>query len=289
MYLPSDQHFFLKNSWNKSTLTTSTLFEQGSSEINEDALFLSDDVFGVFDGATGLSQQRYAGGATGGFLAANIGSETFLEAGGEPLQRIVEVNNRISEAQKQEGVGQGQVGRHLLWSTTMAVVRVTKERFEYYQTGDSLIMALHSDGSYSLPVEEVDIDRETLSIMKACSATNDCSQILADQIRKIRLKMNRTYGMLNGEPEALQFVRSGSMDLTGVTDLLLFTDGLFLPKEDPRGRRDWRTFVELYQVGGLHEIRDYVRKQESMDPARTKYPRFKCHDDIAAIAIHLKS
>lgn len=37
---------------------------------------------------------------------------------------------------------------------------------------------------------------------------------------------------------------------------------------------------------GLEGLRDHVRDQEAADPDIERFPRFKKHDDIAAIAIH---
>jgi len=44
--------------------------------------------------------------------------------------------------------------------------------------------------------------------------------------------------------------------------------------------------VNLACERGLDGLRDHVRSQEAADPDMKRYPRFKKHDDIAAIAIH---
>ncbi len=64
-------------------------------------------------------------------------------------------------------------------------------------------------------------------------------EVLADQIRKVRLQMNRRYGVLNGEPETMDFIHHGYEELTGVSDILLFTDGLQLPRENPLAPMNW--------------------------------------------------
>jgi len=40
-------------------------------------------------------------------------------------------------------------------------------------------------------------------------------------------------------------------------------------------------------VGGLQAVRNHVRRLQQEDPTCRKYPRFKQHDDIAAVAIQL--
>ena len=51
---------------------------------------------------------------------------------------------------------------------------------------------------------------------------------------------------------------------------------------------DWRSFVNIYRQGGLQALRDHVRCLQCQDPTLKKYPRFKLHDDIAAVAIKLR-
>ena len=181
--------------------------------------------------------------------------------------------------------------RHTLWSTSCAVIRLDGHQLEFCQTGDALILMLMEDGSYRFITPDVDIDRETLHLWKemAVEPGMRIHEVLADQIRKVRLQMNRSYGVLNGEPEALEFMHHGNEELTGVSDILLFTDGLQLPRENPLAPPDWQSFVHTYRSGGLPALHHLVRSMQKKDPECRTYPRFKMHDDIAAIAISYSS
>jgi hypothetical protein len=149
-----------------------------------------------------------------------------------------------------------------------------------------MIMILHHDGSHSLLSPELDIDGETLALWQQSPATGQTiHSLLAEQIAEVRLRMNVSYGVLNGEPEAMQFFRHGHHSLAGVSDILLFTDGLMLPKADPTSPTDWHSFADIYCRGGLTALRDHVRTVQQTDPVCRCYPRFKMHDDIAAIAV----
>jgi hypothetical protein len=44
-------------------------------------------------------------------------------------------------------------------------------------------------------------------------------------------------------------------------------------------------FSRLFQKGGLTHLKDVVRDIERSDVACREYPRFKPHDDIAAISL----
>lgn len=284
-------HFFAEQPLTHSTYPLLQLpdvhvvHEKGSGEANEDLLLIEEGLYGVFDGATALSSTCRDQGRTGGYIAAALAAETFRQNGHDLQSCLVESNNRLRVAQERAGCSSDE--RYGLWSTSLAVVRFSAERLEYCSLGDASILLLTDDGSHRLLTPEMDIDRETLSMWKAYSGEK-CSiyEVLAEQIRKVRSRMNIDYGVLNGESAALNFVQSGSVSLADVTDVLLFTDGLLIPRENPKAPHDWRSFVDLYQAGGLKAVRDHVRNIERQDPDTQRYPRFKTHDDIAAVSIN---
>ncbi len=287
MYLSTD-HFALPHpSPAKSGYAVETLLEKGSGAQNEDVLLQAGDLFGVFDGATSLDKRRFAGGLTGGLLAANIAADTFHKERGGLASLAARANRRIHDTLLAENVSMSE--RHRLWSTSLAVVRLADDSFEYCQTGDALILLIENDGGYRLVTPAIDIDRQTLHLWKNTPAaqTETIQELLAEQIQRVRLQMNVRYGVLNGEPEAVNFLRHGYHDLVGISDILLFTDGLFLPKENPLEGDDWSCLVNLYRSGGLRSVRDHVRLLQQNDPTCRQYPRFKQHDDIAAVAIRL--
>lgn len=262
-----------------------SILEQGSGDINEDVLLEEGNIFGVFDGATSLDKRRFHDGLTGGLLAARTAAQSF--AGKQcPLDQLAQkANHRIGQMQLHATGGLQE--RHKLWSTSCAVVRLTGNRLEYCQTGDALIVFVLKDGTYRVITPDIDVDGETLQLWKEMGVAPDqrIQEVLAEQIRKVRLEMNVRYGVLNGEPEALAFIRHGYEDLTDVDDVLLFTDGLHIPREDPLAEHDWHLFVEIYRQGGLQAVRNYVRQLQQQDLDCRTYPRFKTHDDIAAVSI----
>ena len=110
---------------------------------------------------------------------------------------------------------------------------------------------------------------------------------LAGQIRKVRSGMNITYGVLNGEKAAEAFLSQGEEPLDRVAHVLIFTDGLSIPQPEPEPRKDFTDLVKTYLNLGLDGLKQMIRNQEEKDPHCLRCPRFKCHDDIAAIAIQL--
>lgn len=265
--------------------TVETLLEQGSGNMNEDVLLQSGNLYGVFDGATSLKKSGNISDKTGGLLAAESAARIFSRNGGTLRQLGANANYTIRELMQAQGVDLNR--RRHLWSTSCMVIRIDRDEIEWFQIGDSLALILYADGSHRLLADPIDHDRETLRLWKerGPSATGTIQENLADQICKVRKGMNIHYGVLNGEPQALDFVRHGRESLAGVTDILLYTDGLFLPRTDPEQPEDLDTFVRLYRQGGLKLIHKKIRELQKDDPRCITYPRFKIHDDIAAIAL----
>jgi hypothetical protein len=267
-------------------MKTQMIHEKGSGRINEDAVSLNGNLFGVFDGATSLNRTTYENDKTGGFFASRIARDMFLknDASLEGLAR--NANTAIYEKMATSGVNMSD--RASLWSTSCAVVRVSDTHIEWAQIGDSLLLLICDDGSYRIPVTTYDHDRQTLLMWKNLAGSTGEEKIfelLKAQIRKVRKEMNVTYGVLNGEAGYAGFLNTGKTSRNRVRHILLFTDGLFLPSKDPGQKQDFDLFVALYLQGGLNALRDHVRKIERSDPECRIYPRFKPHDDIAAVSI----
>ncbi len=285
MYLPTEHHNLSAIHKKLRFYSVETITEKGSADLNEDVILEDDNVFGVFDGATSLHSDNLPAGMTGGLIAAQIAAHSFGHEAGDLVNRAKGANRKIGAAAGSEQLTAKE--KHRLWSTSAAVVRIEESSFEFCQIGDCLIMAVRHDGSYTLLTPDTAHDRETLSLWKNSDVPAGLTihEFLSEQIRTVRNKMNIFYGVLNGEPEALNFLRRGRQSLDGVQAILLFTDGLFLPKKDPHQLDNWSLFVDLYLSGGLAAIHEKVRFLELLDPDCRMYPRFKKHDDIAAIAI----
>jgi hypothetical protein len=97
--------------------------------------------------------------------------------------------------------------------------------------------------------------------------------------------MNREFGVLNGEDAAMDFLSCGCLESDQITDLLLFSDGLFPPSNSPGTPLDTEQLVQRYQIGGLQGVRNHIRRLQRSDQACIRYPRFKTFDDISAVAL----
>jgi serine/threonine protein phosphatase PrpC len=266
-------------------IKTEYIHEKGAGSINEDSLSLNGNMFAVFDGATSLNGETYDDGKTGGFYASHIARPVF-NRNNDTLHNLAnKANMKISDKMLEQGVNVSD--KTALWSTSAAVVRIKDNSVEWIQTGDSLLMLIYKNGSYKIPIQNYNHDMETLLMWKSMAEQTEkhIFEALEDQIKQVRADMNVTYGVLNGETNYDDFLNSGYESLEGVAHILLFTDGLFIPSKNPENDGDFDTFVELFHEGGLSAIRNHVRSLEESDPKCKTYPRFKPHDDIAAVSI----
>ncbi len=264
-----------------------SLIEHGTGVLNEDYLLMEDNIFGVFDGATSLTHETYEHGYTGGFLASNLAGEEFRKNGGTMQQLAERANREIRKGMAERNVNMSS--KRNLWSTGAAVVRIQDNMLEWAQIGDCRIVCIYDSGNFEFLCKCPDQDKETLSIWKEVGPSTEAAigVALHEQIAKVRCRMNLDYGVFNGEPEAINFLNTGTHNLAGVRNILLFTDGLLMPNENPCVERDYSEQVDLFRKSGLQGLRDRIRSIEATDLNCCTYPRFKTHDDIAAVAIEM--
>ena len=265
--------------------TIDFIYDEGSSK--EDTYLIKDNIFGVFDGYDSVDQFIDDDGKTGGLIASSIARDTFSKNNKSLQELTLEANRKIKEKILASNIDMAH--KSSLWGTTAAVIRKKENLIEWIQMADSLIMFIYKDNSFKLLIDDYDHDEDILNLWKelADQKKENIRGLLKEPLVELRGKANEMYGVLNGEERAISFLKSGEEDLTDVKSILLFTDGLFIPKEDPTQEEDWDTLVQLFLKGGLGKIKDFVRNLQNDDPKCWRYPRFKQHDDITAISISL--
>jgi len=264
-----------------------SVIEKGSSPINEDFLLIKNNLYGVFDGMSSLVKYEGPKGETGGFLAGKIAKDIFSKNQNKPLANIArDINKKLREEMKKEKINFNNPVES--WSTTVAVIRIVKNFLEYLQIGDSPIIIIYKNKPLDIFISE-DWDKESLALWKklaqegVLNIRND--ERMVKQLVKVRRRLNIDYGSLNGQDDCFKFAQKGSIPLIGIRHVLLFTDGFFIPDENPRQNRNFNKIVELFSSSGLSGVKNYVRQIENSDPACINYPRFRKNDEVAAIAI----
>lgn len=263
------------------------VYGKGVHKINEDSYLIGKNIFGVFDGAGSLVNYTDKENHTGGYLASNICKNIFQNEKLNLYKLAIKANNGIQRQMKLNCINMSK--KENFWSTTVSVIKINQKSkvFEWIQTGDSLIIVIYKNDKYKVLIKNYDHDSKTLFLKKELLISNnkDIRAKLLPQMLKVRRGMNKNYGVLNGDPSAIKFLKKSKLKIDNIKHILMFTDGLFLPKEDPKLPDDFDRFVKMYLEGGLSKIKKFVRKLENTDPDCYKYPRFKKHDDIAGISV----
>lgn len=264
-----------------------SVIEKGSSPINEDFLLIKNNLFGVFDGMSSLVKYQGHKGETGGFLAAKIAKSIFSKNQNKPIADIArDINKKLREEMKKEEINFNNPVES--WSTTAAVVRMSKDFLEYFQIGDSPLIVIYKDKKIDVFGNE-DWDKESLVLCQKLASAGVINiredKRMVKQLVKVRRKLNIDYGSLNGQDACFKFAKTGSIPLANINSILLLTDGLFIPEKDPTKDRNFNKIVELVFSSGLSGLKKYVRDLEESDPYWKNYPRFKKHDDLAGISI----
>lgn len=266
-----------------------TLHKKGSGDINEDVVLAGCDTYGVFDGATSLVGALYEGEKTGGRKAAEICKNAFGASQNSLVEAAGEANILIREEALRCGVNYKK--KNEIWAVSASAVKIHEECFSWCQIGDCSIVVIYEDCSCRLLGRYDNHDAVTLKMWQSISSTTHLAirDAVSDQIASVRSRMNIDYGVLNGEGEALNFLKHGEESLRGVSSIVIYSDGLMLPQVNPEKQQDVERFSSLFLTGGLNAVYEYVYALQMTDLNCRKYPRFKAHDDIGAVALSFPS
>ncbi|HEY4964517.1 MAG TPA: protein phosphatase 2C domain-containing protein [Candidatus Saccharimonadales bacterium] len=276
--------------------------EQGNpAKNNEDSIFADADrgIAGVFDGASDVVGFKTPDGMTGGAVASRIAASTLETSSTEQtLTDIIMIaNGHIDAIQREFDLDPNSKEARFCTTGAIARARTTESGekvIDLLQIADSVAIVTRDDGSVEVPLGLYDQDEESMQLWTQMTAEGmTAEQILKDermqaQIKSKRSESNVTYGVLNGEADAAEFVRTTTIPAEGVSKVILLSDGLFIPKENPSGEDSWDEIARLESEGGIKAVLDYVRSIESTDPDCIRYPRFKQHDDASGAVLDLR-
>lgn len=273
-------------------LSVEQLSEKGVRD-NEDALLVDQDagLFAVFDGASALVPFRSPDGKTGARIAAETARDSFMEHPEESLRALAQAANIAIQSQHlRYGIDLSDpVNR---FSCTLAAAQIRDGVLAIMQNADSLVLVKDVEGNVSVPLGYTDHDLPIMTRWKelADQGRTDMRAVLDRDILALRERANTPdgYGVLNGDPAAIEACKLTSIALGTVASVLILTDGLFLPKEDPGAEDKWSQYFDICEERGLQGLLQTVRSIEKTDPELKVFPRYKIHDDATGIYLKLK-
>lgn len=278
----------------------SPIYLKGSSAVNEDSMVypqkyggegLEDNEFLVCDGGTGLYGPNDFGGFTGGQMVSGIVKRFFVDEDGPLEKRLEKANKAIQDRMDFYEVDTSK--RESRWTATAAAIKIHDDFVECTQIGDSVILTEYLDGTCYPVAGYFDQDIELMVTWKEYAEKGMRPKAIFEKMKPDfidnRIRVFDEIGNLNGEPESLSGVITGVIPTEGLKSLIIMTDGMVPPKEDPRAQNHWNVLFRLKDEYGFEKAAEYVRNLEESDPMQVLYPRLKMHDDIAAIAIDFKN
>lgn len=262
------------------------LSEQGVRN-NEDT-FLVDEgrgLFAVFDGASALVRFGGQTDKTGALIAAETARNVFARSNASLIKLALLANAAIESAHHKNGIDTSDPLNR--FACTVAAVQLTDGVASLLQSSDTLIITEDRSGNVTLPLGYTDGD---LAIMKKWRLLADAGHkniraLVDDDVKSLRRTANKTYGVLNGDPAVHGFLRTAALPLRDIASILIISDGMFIPKEDPGEEEDWGEHLRLCKESGLDGLLRHVRSLENTDPSLTRYPRYKLHDDATGIFV----
>lgn len=270
---------------------------KGTSALNEDAYVINrqQGIYGVVDGVSSLVPYRDEQKRTGGWIAANLVKSYFeqlADAMDVDLRQHVESVNQLLR-ERMEAAGVDFHKKESLWGAALALVKLTQSDIHYVQTGDCMIFAVYRNGKIRAlthpqtdHIEDRVLQKWADGVRRGIATRAELFQLVEDDLMQNRHRSNQAdgYGVLNGESAAVHFLEAGRINATNVKQLILLTDGLFMPsaKESVSFPWDVRAIAEK----GLEAYADVLLDMENSDPECLRFPRFKKSDDKTGIVIH---
>ncbi|MCZ8511594.1 protein phosphatase 2C domain-containing protein [Paenibacillus filicis] len=266
--------------------------------MNEDALIVNskDNVYGVADGATSLTDYRNASGHTGGYIAAHILASTFQQV---PLaarleEVVTQANDTLRKSMLEAGVDIAD--KRQLWSAAFVLFRVNDTYIDFVQAGDCMLFAKYMDGTYRRVTHDqvAHADRITLqkrreAIVQGITDPAKIREYVYPTLCENRRKANTCegYAVLNGEPGLSRYLEAGRLSRARLTRLYAITDGLFHCLADVNPDETWTKMLADIDSQSLDTYVANLVRMEQGDPDCSKYPRLKISDDKTGIVLDL--
>lgn len=292
------------------TFHTEIVYQQGVSLANEDRYLIKEEqrLFAVMDGAMGI-------GDLTGELAAQTISDTLSTLKGQEslLEKVQEANQRLGQKMLELTSMQNitEIPKPDRSSTGIAAVRfLENHQIEYVHSGDCMIFVEYEDGSVRaltydafsildqtainkrvqlLEEKRAGEDPNTWSEEKQKEVNQEILRETKDILRSLRSTLNtpKGYPMIDGSPEAIDYLEYGRLPLIRIQKVLLLTDGLVLPHIKGAPEVIWLETAKFAFRKGLAALNEKVIELEEEDPTGYLYPRFKKSDDKTGILVKL--
>lgn len=274
---------------------------------NEDAFSIkiidSTLLAAVFDGTSSLKPISSLKDETGARFASHFLKKAFeaMVQTQKPKEIIREINKLLLD-QSLKFEGTSLLDTHTLPASTATIAQIdpAKKFVNISHVGDSFCIVFYKDGHSKLVTIDKNkaYDDKVLNFIKQIAVEKHISPREARQDERVKQALldmfqdsfNRAdgtgQGIINGDPNAEQYVQDISLPLESLEAIFLGTDGIIPPGLDEQNEEDRQKIYNILKTGGLEELIKVKRDTEDNDPD-WNLVRYKHSDDATGIFIEM--
>ncbi|MFJ5232617.1 protein phosphatase 2C domain-containing protein [Kitasatospora sp. NPDC088391] len=258
----------------------------GSSALpNEDAVLAASATVVLLDGA-GLPEGTATGCAHGVvWFVRTLGAAMLRQAASGARELTDCLSDALAGTAAAHGPG-CDLGHPMTPTATVAVLRRHEDRLDWLVLADSTVLLDLPGGPLAVSDHRVgDVtDRQARELADRLEGLDPrARRRLLTEAQRTAMNTPDGYWVAGPDPAAADRSRTGSTPWPDVRLAALLTDGAARPVDD-FATADWPATLTLLRTGGPQALIDHVRALEHTDPAHTRWPRTKTHDD-ATVAL----
>ncbi|TDV46914.1 SpoIIE family protein phosphatase [Actinophytocola oryzae] len=255
----------------------------GAIRPSEDVVVVLPNAVVLLDGATSLDPSL----PSGGWYASRLAGELAGRLAGYPDTDLADLlAGAIKSVARDNGLVPGRSP-----SSTVALLRWTDTVVEGLVLADSPIVAFTREGPSLLADTRIERlprgsgYRDQLRSGGGYGERHVIALRQAGQTTARRRNVEGGFWVAEADPDAAHQAERTTWPRDTVTTVLMATDGVTCGI-DPYGVfADWQALRDLATTSGPESVLDQVRAAELDDPAGTRWPRPKPHDDQALVVI----
>jgi hypothetical protein len=251
---------------------------------NEDAFFISPDgtTVAIFDGATARTSTGCTHGVTWytHTLADALASHTRLTPAKALAAAITD-----TAARHRHTCDLGHPGTP---SAAVAIVQARRRTLRYLLLGDVTLVLDLGHGIRVLTDNRVHTtaraERQAADELPSGSPEKAQALVRMKQAELTARNVTGGYWVAAADPAIVAHAITGDLPRQHLQQAALLSDGA-ARAVDPFQLYDWQGLLTILATAGPGELIRQVRTAETTDPAGTRWPRNKIHDDATAVLI----
>ncbi|MFJ1752210.1 integrase [Kitasatospora sp. NPDC088134] len=252
---------------------------------NEDVVLAGPGTVVLLDGA-GLPEGTATGCAHGVVWFVRTLAGALLQQTLRPERPLTEgLAAALDTTARRHGPG-CDLGHPMTPTATVAVLRHHEDRLDWLVLADSTVLLDLPGGPLAVSDHRVGevTDRQRRELDGRLAGLDPAARRrLLTEAQRTAMNTPDGYWVAGPDPAAADHARTGSAPWPDVRLAALLTDGAARPVDD-FATADWPDTLALLRTGGPQALIDRTRALERTDPAHTRWPRTKTHDD-ATVAL----